>query len=300
MKRFFYMLLAFAACGGLLFVAGCGRCDNVVGDQDPIAAGWEHFRLGEFDQAQKLFELVRDKEGCAPSERMDAIFGLATVWDLRAPMTDQDKKLAAQLYHEVIYEEPDGRLAPWSMLALARMKHLVPVGKEPDYKAVQAAYLKVWQKYPESQAGQEAFIFLQATYIRSMDAKDVAGAIEKLTKFISEHPESKLNYAAWSLLVQAYSIDRESDKHLEAEVKTLTSHEIDRANPFIENSWSYWKIAVTAEFEVGDFELARKYYRKLMDEYPQDIRCYSCEEALLRMDATEKRLRKELKQESGE
>ena len=61
----------------------------------------------------------------------------------------------------------------------------------------------------------------------------------------------------------------------------------------MENSTDYWYIAVVAEFEVGDFETARKYYRLLMTEYPRDRRNFGAKTAIERMDALEEKLRKE-------
>jgi tetratricopeptide (TPR) repeat protein len=273
------------------------RCDEQLDEGDPVIAGWKHFQLGEFDQAVAEFESVCNEASGKSDSLPDATYGLAAVWDLRMPMTEQDKKLAESLYRKVVEKYPDSRVAPWAMLAIARIKHLVPIGQEPDYDEVRKAYRTVWQKYPETQAGQEAFIHLQATYIRTMDDAQIDPAVAALHKFIEDHPDSGLCYAAWSLLAEAYRIQRKPDELLKAQIETLNSHEIDKTNPFIENSWSYWKIATTAEFETGDFDIARKYYQRLIDEYPQDIRCYGSEEALRRMDRTEQKIRAELKAE---
>jgi cytochrome c-type biogenesis protein CcmH/NrfG len=179
------------------------------------------------------------------------------------------------------------------------MEHLVPVGHEPDYAAVQKAYEKVRQTYPRTQAGQEAFIHLQSLLIRTMEPAKVRKAIKNLRGFLAEHPQSGQRYAAWLLLTRAYKIDGNADELLNAQIQALKSREIDKTNPFIEKSWRYWTIATTAEFAAGNFATAREYYRKLLNEYPQDIRCYACEEALKRMDRVEARLRRELKKGDG-
>ncbi|HPY62737.1 MAG TPA: hypothetical protein PLJ22_06290, partial [Kiritimatiellia bacterium] len=56
---------------------------------------------------------------------------------------------------------------------------------------------------------------------------------------------------------------------------------------------AYWNLATIAEFEVGDFDLARHYYNKLLEAYPTDIRVYGCKQALARMDALEAQIRAE-------
>ena len=53
----------------------------------------------------------------------------------------------------------------------------------------------------------------------------------------------------------------------------------------------YWNIAYAAEFEAGNFAVAREYYRRLMNEYPQDVRIFGVRKALERMDAIEAALR---------
>jgi len=273
---------------------GCQRCDNSVDVQDPITEGWERFRMGKFDESVFLFDSVRRGESTKDANVVDATYGLATVWDLRMPMTSQDKDLAKELYQEVIDSAPKHKLASWSSLAIARMKHLVPVGQEPNYDEVIKAYNSVWNEYPDMQAGQEAFIYLQASLIQTMEPSKIQRSTEALQKFITNHPKSGLRYAAWSLLAQSYAIQGKGEELLNAEIETLNSQEIDISNPFAENSWRYWKIAVTAEFEAGEFDVARKYYQMLIDEYPQDIRRYGCEAALQRMDDIEHKIRNEL------
>jgi hypothetical protein len=61
----------------------------------------------------------------------------------------------------------------------------------------------------------------------------------------------------------------------------------------MENSTDYWSIAVVAEFEAGDFDTARKYYKLLMGEYPRDRRNFGALKAIERMNALEEKLRME-------
>ncbi len=66
-------------------------------------------------------------------------------------------------------------------------------------------------------------------------------------------------------------------------MRSFETAELDPTNPRQENSYAYWSIATIAEFEVGDFETAREFYRRLMDEYPRDPRRFGAEQALERM-----------------
>ena len=258
---------------------------------DPLAFGWDLYRFGEFDAAVETFRGALETPAPGDPRRADALFGLATTWNLRTPMVDQDKARAAELYKQTIAADPGSDLAAWSLLALARMQHLVPVGEEPDYDAVRAAYRRVIEAFPEHLAGHEAFIYLQATRVQTLEAEPTRQAAEALERFIAEHPDSGFVSGAWQLLAACYETLGNPERQLEAEIRALETMEADPANPKHENSGRYWRIATIAEFEAGNFELARRYYRRLIEEYPQDIRVYASEQALERMRGVEARLR---------
>ncbi|MBN1268185.1 MAG: tetratricopeptide repeat protein, partial [Kiritimatiellae bacterium] len=180
-----------------------------------------------------------------------------------------------------------------SRLGLARMKHLVPDGEEPDYNKVRKAYQEVIDRHPGHLAAEEAFIYLMATYISTLDPDDSRHALPLLKEFVAD-PAHKFIGPAHSLIAVAHQNLGEHTERLQAEIDSLNATEIDPTNPFTEFSWQYWNIATIAEFELGDFETARTYYRKLIEEYPTDIRVYGAKQAILRMEALEQKIRDEL------
>ena len=91
----------------------------------------------------------------------------------------------------------------------------------------------------------------------------------------------------------AYTTLGDQEKRLEAEINSFETTEVDPSDPFIEFAWAYWNLATIAEFEVGDFDLARHYYNLLLEKYPTDIRVYGCKQALRRMAALEASIRAE-------
>jgi len=259
-----------------------------------IRLAWDDFRLQEYKRALRRFQAALDQAPTGSVERCQALYGMATVWNLRLPLADQDKKRAARLYRQVIDEAPESDLAAWSMLALARMKHLVPPGRDPDYDEVRRAYQKVLERYPGTLAADEAFIYLQSTYVATLEPGPTRKAVKALKKFIRERPDSGFISAAWSLLAVSYQTLDMQKERLDAELHALATREVDPSNPYQDNAWQYWNIATIAEFEVGDFDTARRYYRKLIQEYPTDIRRYGCEQALKRMDRLEQQIRERL------
>ncbi|MBT3194371.1 MAG: tetratricopeptide repeat protein [Verrucomicrobia bacterium] len=271
---------------------GCSRRRVLQSPDDLIKMGWTQYSLGEYRQAVEAFESVRD--GCSETDpnHLMALYGLATSWNLRLPSGDQDKKAARALYDRVVALDPESDMAAWSQLAKARMLHLVPVGKEPDYAAVRAAYAGVYAQYPGHYAGHEAFIYNQATVVQTWDRSAVTRAAARMRTFVERHPDSALLSAAYEVLASAYEVLNQPRERMDALVLGLEALILSPDNPTQENSWRYWRIATLAEFEVGDFKTARHFYTRMLEEYPQDVRRYGAEKALQRMEMLEAKLRK--------
>lgn len=287
-------LRAIFLTGCVASVCACGSHKESGDGSDLIQRGWDAFQLGDYKLALARFEEAKNAPGADEETRLRATHGLASVWDLRRPVATQDDALADSLYREIIDQAPGHELAAWSSLAIARMTHLVPVGEEPDYEAVREAYQEVIDQYPDHLAGHEALIYQQSTLIQSLDPEATRRAVERLTAWLDAHPESAFQSAAWSLLAQAHETLGDPDRQLDALLKELETSEVDPLNPSsADQSWRYWQIATTAEFLAGRFDIARTYYRRLMEEYPLDFRKFAARQALKRMDEVEARLREE-------
>lgn len=254
-----------------------------------IERAWDYFRVGEFGQAALVFEGAAARAGTDGELRMQALYGLATTCALRSPGPEPEK--AALLYEEIVSKSGDGDLAAWSMLGLARMMHAVPVGQEPDYGEVRAAYQRVIDKFPSHPAAEQAFIHQQSTLVATLSEKDAAAALAALEGFVQARSGSRFASPAYSLISECHRTLGRPTERLAAEIRALETRILDPSNPYMDLAWPYWKIATIAEFEAGDFAVARKYYGKLIEEYPTDIRKYGARQALQRMSDTESRLR---------
>ncbi len=281
----FFMFLVL----GLLLVFGCAEPQMEGTPEEVLERAWKYYALGEFNAAIGEFTLL--KEAVLPDDPFyaQALYGLGTTWNLRRPRNDPDT--AREYYLAVLEHRPGGELAAYSLLALARMKHLVPVGQDPDYDEVRDAYRRVVDQFPDHPAGHEAFIYLQSTHVATLDPDHARKAIHALRDFMARYPDTGFISAAWSLKAIAYDTLGDPDNKLTAEIMAFKTEEVDPQNPFHDNAWRYWSIAVVAEFDAGDFETARTYYRRLIEEYPTDIRKYSATQALERMDEKEAHLR---------
>lgn len=270
-------------------------CRPPPASDDPaelMRLGWRAFRLADYPDALAHFEHTITLPALPAAWRSKALHAQAVVWDLRHPAASQDNERAARLYRQVIDENPASDEAAWSLLALARMHHLPPVDHTPDPDAIHAAYQAVIDRFPDHLAGHEALIHQQAARIATLDPATTRAAIDRLTTFLTDHPGSPFTSTAWSLLAAAHETLGNPAAQLDALLREIETVEIDPASPASTDlAGRYWQIGVTAEFRVGQFEVARAYYAKLIDEYPLDFRVFPARQALARMDQLEQSLR---------
>lgn len=283
-------------CGWLMLgLAGCAPSAHQVPPAQRLEQGWTAYRLGDYKLAVATFAAAEKDAIADENIRLQARYGQAVTWDTRQPVSSQQDDLARELYQQIMAENPAHDMAAWSSLALARMSHLVPVGEEPDYPKVREAYQQVIERYPRHLAGQEALIYQQATLIQSLDPEQTGRAIARLQQFLQEQPDARFASAAYNLLAQGYETLGRHDEQLEARQREIATLEVDPSSPAASDfSWRYWQLATTAEFLAGRFDVARVYYQKLIDEYPQDFRKFGARQALQRMTRVEQQLRAEV------
>ncbi|MCS7048153.1 MAG: tetratricopeptide repeat protein [Verrucomicrobiae bacterium] len=250
----------------------------------PSMSGWDYYRLGDFSMAARMFEREAARGDAG------ALYGLAATWHWRRPGEDLEK--ARQLYEQVLAQAPESDWAAWSALALARMKATMPPGKEPPVTEILAAYQRVVDRYPWHNAGEEAFLFIQATRLSQVET-DAAAVVQELERFLKERPQSKYRSTAFGLLAYANEILGRPEQQLAALLAQLEALETDPLNPTRDVSGLYWQIAAVACFEVGDLRLAREIYQKFIHEYPTDSRVFFAKQQLKRIDELEARLRRE-------
>ncbi len=260
---------------------------------EEIAAGWLQFKMGEYKQAARFFQKVLDGVPENSEARIQALFGLGYIqWLKQTPYGEKD--VATKLFNEIIVKSPDSEYAAWSKLALARMKHMVATGETPDYPTVRKMYQEIYEQYPKKTAGHEAFVCMIGIYLASFTKEDAELAKEKLDEFIKVNPNSPFISSAWGLYACACETLGLKREMLDAKLKELENREIDPLSPSMDKANAYWSIAVIAEFEVGDFGIARKYYKLMLKEYPNERRNFGAMNALERMDALEAKLKAEI------
>jgi tetratricopeptide (TPR) repeat protein len=279
-------MAALVACAGCLVE----RVDNPA---ERLKAGWERFAQGDHSLALAEFDTVFKSLPPDSPLRAETLYGLATTWNMRRPQ--ENPALAAQYYKMAIETAPGSDWDAWSRLALVRMPLLAPGAAvhPPDPAVMRQAYQEVIDRFPVHEAGEQAFLFQQAILLETADPGQARVALSALEGFLQTHPKSPYVSAVWRLIGHACSLLDQPERVLEAVMQEWKTTEIDPLNPGQELAGLYWRVGTLAEFETGDFATARFYYRKMIEDYPTDMRVILAKQELTRMDELEARLRAE-------
>jgi len=270
----------------VLLLSSCTEGRHSGFEKESIPAGWEFYRLGEFDKAVEVFRNISGMVG--PEEKdlaAQALFGEASCWHYRRDGRDTSR--AAALYHSLIKLAPEHPLVPWSELAKVRIHHFGQIEPKPDYDALAREYAEVYGHYPFHLAGQEAFVNRFFILLYDPSPEVARQYLPELKEFLTRNPESPFQSAVCKLIASCYSALKEPEESLAWLIRALETRELDQSNPNTNNSGPYWSIARAAEYEAGNFECARLYYQRLINEYPKDQRIYEAKRALRRMKNVE-------------
>ncbi|MDA0578555.1 MAG: tetratricopeptide repeat protein, partial [Verrucomicrobia bacterium] len=232
--------------------------------------------------------------GQSVSNRVEALYGQAVTWHLRRP--GEDAARADKLYRDVMATAPAHDLAGWSALGLARLPESLPPGKEPPREERLQGCQAVIDRFPGHPAAEEAFLLQQGLRLAAPSSDDEPREVlAALDAFLEAHTNSPNVSTVWSLIEQAATWLSLPDRRLEAVLQQWRTAPVNPAatNAVTDLSLTYWRIATLAEFEVGNFDLARAYYGKLIDEYPTQQRVFLAKQELRRMAELEARLRQE-------
>ena len=273
----------------LLLFHACGHKGTVATPDEQIREAWKQFRLSEFNDALRIFQSVENSQQPGSEAHLQSLYGEASCWNHRRDGRDIAKAVAA--YRAVVEEAPQNPLAAWCSLDIVRTRHLAPADQPIDYERLVRDYADVYRSYPETPAGEEAFLYESSLSLPAADAKRASKILGKVREFLSSHPKTPFLSQFYSIIAECYRKTEEQDQRIEYLIKALEARPVDPASPNDDRSTVYWNIAYAAEFEAGNFAVAREYYRRLMNEYPQDVRIFGVRKALERMDAVEAALR---------
>jgi len=272
----------------VLLPVSCGEVDTGK-PHKLLEQGWEYYRAGEYAPALKAFQRAERLNKKDPELALKIDYALATTWNLRRPGNDTAK--ARAYYQAILDKAPRHDLAAWTLLALARLLHVIPSDQKPDYPAMRLAYQRVIDAFPGHAASDEAFLYQQTTLLATLKPAEAAQALTNVLAYMARYPQTRQKSPLYQLVANCHQILGNPEARLEAEIQALKTRELDPTNPRANFAWPIWAIANLAEFEAGDFKTAREYYKRFLAEYPDDNKTYAAQVALDRLAATEARVR---------
>jgi tetratricopeptide (TPR) repeat protein len=290
----------------LLVIAGCGRTHTDGSPRELLEKGWGHFRLEEFGEAREAFAAALEKmatanpaplpEGGTTEEtdhlRLHATYGLALIASLERH--GEQTAEARRLFQQIIAQDhsPARDMAAWAALALVRDSALPATADAAvDRAALRQAYTNVIDTYPQAPAAVEAFLYRTEMLVETLEPADARQAVEEIRTCMAAHPAGRLRTALLALQSAAHQTLREYRQALDTAIASVESKEADPSNPRANNILEYYRIAMMAQFDVGDFAVARAYYAKFLAEYPRDQRAFAVKLLVEHLDRTEAALR---------
>jgi len=282
---------------GLLvgMLAGCPG--ETVSDtpETLVAEGWRQYELTEYDDAVELFSTAADKAEPGSDIQLKALWSLGVTWDYRRP--GNDSAIARQCFEKILAINPESSWAGWAALSLVRMRHVQATMENLPFEDLLPLYDSVIETYPDHPAAQEAMMFKAETQFVIEGDANVQGAIETLEKLLATYPDTPWKGYVYRFLAGGYERTKQYDKMVQTTEKQVLYFQ-DSKGFLFDKPREYYRLAACAEFLAGDFDMARRYYRKLIEDYPFNFRVFPAKQALERMDQLEAQVRRELSGDS--
>jgi hypothetical protein len=165
--------------GVMLLFQACDPRRATSSPEEEIREGWRLYRLSEFNSAVKIFQSVRLPSPGQPISP-DALYGEASCWNHRRDGRDIAKAVTG---YQAVVEE-----ARKILCCLVRSGHRAHAasggGSRIDYESLIRDYAEVYQRYPQSPAGEEAFLYAAVFHFRQPIRNRPASAWRKVNEFL--------------------------------------------------------------------------------------------------------------------
>lgn len=252
----------------VLFTSGSTWADS-VGD------AWDLMRLGRWDDAETRLQVAARQPG---EEACAARFAQGMLWQNRRPSPDLPKAVAS--YQWILDHHPQNRFAPWALLELARIPDLDVLSPRLD-EAI-PLYRRVIKEYPQSDAAQEAALFLGDALFAAHGREGAQEAVHLLESWQTAHPDPNYAAAFELLLGKMYRYPLQDYRKA---VQHLGDALDDGLRSASERLVACWTMATLAERELKDRDLAVASYSRLLDEFPHHRTAYMAKERLRALGA---------------
>ncbi len=284
------------ACMAAVFslVVICG-CSSGGSDADTSAAaiesGWNYFSASEYSLALADFVRAEALAGDDAAALQEAKFAQGLIWHVRT-RPENDPKKARAAYDAAIAINPGSDFAAWSALWKARIASEVEAGEYPPAEGRLAAYQEVVDKYAGHPAGEEAFLCVEAIKLEDDTPETAIKVRDEIIAFLADpaHENSGWRQTAYGILGNCDDILDDLDGAYEHTLKWWESRYVNPKDPKADPALIDWTLALAAEFDIGDFEAARRHYNAFIERYPTHQRVFLAKLELERLDKLEREL----------
>lgn len=261
-----YRSVAIAACcaSSLVWLAGCGQ--QTDSKELAIQEGLEALQYYDYNLAETKLSKVQPLLDPGSERWIEITFATAVAAWHSSPPSQPSTELAQDLFESILEAGASPQVTALAMINLARIAEVADYPRDPvELETARRLYAAVIEKFPDTAIAGEATLRLAQTYAQELDHSGVEKAIQQLTDYLEQHPESE-----WRSVIAQYRGDLYIER-LNEPTLALESYQLAEASGFANETKEdiyFWRMAKLAQ-RTGKARLAAEYYKALVENYPR-------------------------------
>jgi len=240
---------------------------------EPLAArAWNEFGYQSFDNARRLFNELERAPGATACQRQEAVIGLAMVAQFDERRADLG--LAEQLYRRVLADAslpPERRLLVESMLA----ETLAGAGRLAEADTL---WDRLIRAHPSHVIAQDALIRRTVAHVTTFEAPETGAALAYLRECLAIIAQAAPAEAGMGVALERLRawLHLGRKEYLEARAALMRLADLADHVTLSQGQLAIvlTQIARLSETQLDDPLTAGRYYRRLVEEAPHDVRAY--------------------------
>lgn len=251
--------------------------------EDKLKEAWQLLRRYDLSGAEKILAEIKDKIDQDLPQYIEANLIYAAVLCNKDNPKKEDIERAEKILRQLISRYPQNKATPYAIMQLARIYELEHYyGDKPDIEKAQDCYRTIIEHYPHSPLASQAIIRLAATYISSTERQKIEDGIKIIKDWLGKHPNDKLAGIMHLYIADVYFLPlMDYKKAIDEYIKADKLGAVD----LLQKDLIYWRIARTADKKLGNKAIAKRYYRKIIEQLPDSGRYWQAKTALERLES---------------
>jgi tetratricopeptide (TPR) repeat protein len=266
----------------VILLVGCGDGSPSTDQRQLMTQGQEELARYEFTRAHACFSQVRAIAPAHDVMRREASLALAVACHHWQPASAERIAEAEALYRE-LSDAGVGDEAVQAQLQLGRLAELRDYfGDREDLPAARARYMQVMERWPQRPEAGEACLRLAAAWAQSLQREDVLRGVAVLEGWLDTHPdEAKASIMLQYLSELHWAFLGDARQAVDA-LRKADARGFDGEN----REWMFcWRLARLSEEELHDRDLAVRYYRRIVTDYPKCGAAWEAQQEMKRLGA---------------